>query len=133
MYWSWEIKIIRPIHQRYYFEFTAYNGYIDIYNFAEILKENIHNDFIKNLCEQVMIRLNDTICAIKKSDADLSHGISLYFPDSRFHYNWYPGYDRLRSPYENLEFSKNTLWEEFVKTYLKILWRISIESIEIIN
>ena len=105
----------------------SYDCFIDLYDFVEKLKNETVNQEIKNSCIQVMDALNITIIANKALATDPSHGLSIYFPELKCQYDqsiWrYPlnkNFRKIPSPYEDLQFSQDTSWDEFLKAYLKI-------------
>lgn len=77
------------------------------------------------LCTAVKERLKEAVPLIKKVSTDRSHGLSIYFPSSKFMYNRYVLGGKILCPYENLRFSKDTLWDDFLKTYLRVKMRLS--------
>jgi hypothetical protein len=106
-------------YQRLPLEIFAFDCWIDLYNLVDLIGENVNIAEIKNKCLSVRDKLNDTITANTVVPGDESHGLSIYFPSSKRMYNRYVYGPRIPYPYENLRFSKNTMWDEFLKTYLK--------------
>jgi len=111
--------ITRSIYRRFPLEKLAFDCWIDLHNLVDCIKENIDNVEIKNKCLSVMQKLNDSICSITKVSGDKSYGLSIYFPSESHLYNKFALGPNLPSPYENLRFSKNTWWDEFLKDYLE--------------
>jgi len=108
------------------FEPFGYDCFIDLYNFTENLYGVTSNKELKNVCQHVMDEMNNTIIASKDCVNDSSHGLSIYFPEFKCQYDqsiWRgmgnPDFKKIPS-YETLKFSKDTNWDEFIKTYLKI-------------
>ena len=106
-------------YQKFPLEMFAYDCWIDLYNLVDLIKENIDNPELKDKCQSVMGKLNDTITSNTKVSGDESHGLSIYFPQSKKMYNRYVYGPDIPYPYEDLRFSKNTMWDEFLKSYLK--------------
>jgi hypothetical protein len=102
------------------FEFLAFDCYVDLYDLIRLLKENIQNSYIKSKCNNVLEKINQTIAFVKKNNDAPNCGLSIYFPGSKFMYNRYRSKGKIPSPYEDLSFSKDTLWDEFLRAYLKI-------------
>jgi hypothetical protein len=74
-----------------------------------------------------MDTLNITIIVNKALPTDPSHGLSIYFPELKCQYDqsiWrYPlskNFRKIPSPYEDLMFTKDTQWDEFLKMYLGV-------------
>jgi hypothetical protein len=99
-------------------EIFSYNSRIDLYNFIELLRENVQNHTIKQLCSLVMEKINESISAIKRVTGDQSNGLNIYYPRQRILYNRDMKLDKLKCPYENLKFSRDTSWDEFLKKIL---------------
>ncbi len=112
---------LSSIYNRYGFNILAYDCVIDLYNFIEVLRYYIDNEFIKNQCNSILESFNEVIPAIKKVSYDNSNGLSIYFPTHKKMYNKYIGRKEIPCPYEDLKFLKDTYWDEFLKTFLDIL------------
>lgn len=111
----------RYFYKKLPLEIFAYDCFIDLYNFAELLSEHVDNTEIKNTCYSVMEKLEDAITANTIVPGDDSHGLSIYFPSHKILYNRYVGRGKNPpSPYEELQFSKDTNWDEFLREYLNI-------------
>jgi hypothetical protein len=88
--------------------------YVDIYHLAELLKQDINNGTVQNLCQQIKQALNATIISEwHRTDGPYpnSRGLSIYFPDVQEDYE---------AQYEYTEFCNSALWDEFLKAYLGI-------------
>lgn len=110
------LKYIKNIfHPRFPLEINSFDSYIDLYNFADLLSQNVDNPGIKTVCYSVMEKLNRTITAKKVVPDDESHGLSIYFPDKKILYNRYIFGGKAPHPYEELKFSQDTSWDEFLK------------------
>ena len=112
--------ILYPIYFRYGFEITGYNGNVDLYHLIMLLKQNIQDNHFQILCNNVFEGFNKTIPVIKKVENDTSYGLNIYFAKQKILYNKYVLAGKVPVPYEELKFSKDTNWDEFLKTYLKI-------------
>jgi len=108
------------IKLRYCFEIFAYDCFVDLYDFVEILRDNIENPDLNYLCSLVMEKLNETIPAIKATPGHPSHGLSIYFPSSKIMYNKYILRGIIPSSYEELMFSHDTSWDDYLRGYLDI-------------
>ncbi len=116
-----KFKKLSIFYKRYSFEILAYDCFIDLYDFSENLKGETNDLHLKLLCRNIMDNMNSTVPIIKKPVNDSSHGLSIYFPETKRLYNWYVGFNgELPEPYENLKFSIDTKWDEFLKTYYKV-------------
>ena len=105
----------------------GYDCFIDLYDFAEKLRYKTQTTEIKNACEQVMNAMNTTVIANEAEPTDPSHGLSIYFPELKCQYDqsiWKgmgnKNFRNIPSPYEDLRFSQDTSWDEFLKEYLHI-------------
>ena len=108
------------LYSKFPLDIFAYDCFVDLYHLVELLNNNIQNNYIKYLCSMVMEKLNETIPAIKKVPDDPSYGLSIYFPSSKIMYNKYVLPGKIPCPYENLKFSKETSWDDFLRDYLNI-------------
>ncbi len=84
----------------------------DLYDFAELIQRFLDPDTsepsesIKDKAMQLKMIVEDqTIEEQHLSDHPDSHGLSIYFPNSAYYSN----------SYENLDFSTNTHWDEFLR------------------
>ena len=118
--WSPKYKIFYPIYDYLSLEIYAYDCNIDLYNFLNLLKHESQSEKVKNLCIQIMNDLNTTVLERKTVPSDKSMGLSIYFPEEKFLYNQFILLGDIPYPYEELSFSKNTKWDEFLKSYLGI-------------
>lgn len=81
--------------------------YVDLYHFAQLVSEQINDDNVKSKAQAVMYAINSVVTSEKHDDyVPDSHGISIYAP--------YYNYDQA---YDDLIFSQNTQWDEFIKWY----------------
>ena len=110
-----------PLYDDISLEILAYDAYIDLYDFAQILYTKTENQGIKIACSHIMDTMKNAILASKTTIMDnSSYGLSIYFPQTQQLYNHciYP--IKIPSPYEELQFSQNTAWDEFLRGYLRI-------------
>jgi len=98
----------------------AFDCYIDLYNFVDLLERNAKNGFIKSLCEKVKINLNESVILNSCMPGDPSYGLSIYFPSSRSMYNHYIFGGRIPCKYEEIRFSREFKWDDFLRSYLGI-------------
>ncbi|MEM2388329.1 MAG: clostripain-related cysteine peptidase [Candidatus Thermoplasmatota archaeon] len=117
--WNPKYHVFYPIYDALSLEIYAYDCNIDLYNFVENLKNYSKNEEIKNVCNEIMESINDAVLD-KKTISGLDNGLSIYFPEEKFLYNKPILLRKLHSLYENLAFSKDTYWDEFLKYYLGI-------------
>ncbi len=113
-------KLLSLLHYMYAFNFTAYNGVVDLYDFCEKLKEKTDNIFLEKYCEGILVNIDRTVPYIKKVENDPIHGLNIYFPSEKEIYNKYIISGEMPCTYEELALSKDTMWDEFVKAYLCI-------------
>lgn len=105
----------------------GYDCFIDLYDFAEKLKTKTDIDGIKNACDTVMTAINETVLVNKAEPTDPSHGFSIYFPELKCQYDqsiWRSigakNFRKIPASYEDLRFSNDTAWDEFLKEYLRV-------------
>ncbi|MEA2055578.1 MAG: hypothetical protein U9O49_01945, partial [Candidatus Thermoplasmatota archaeon] len=115
-----KFSVYNIFYERLPLEMFSYDCRIDLYNFVELLRDHIQNPMIIHLCSSVMEKINDSIPAIKKVSGDPSNGLNIYFPRSKIRYNKYLSRGKIPCPYENLKFSKDASWDEFLKSYLNV-------------
>ncbi len=97
----------------YTFLGLTYHSYLDLYDFASKVKRFIPNREVKESAEKVMELLDDIIIAERHGTRKIrwehkdAHGLAIYLP---YRKNTY------RDGYDELGFSKDTNWDEFIKT-----------------
>jgi hypothetical protein len=112
--------LIKFLHRQFSMNFTAYDGVVDLYDFCEKLRDKTDNYLLKAYCEDVMQNINKSVPYINKVQTDPIHGFNIYFPLEKKTYNAYVLSGEIPAKYEELGFSKNTAWDEFLKSYLNI-------------
>lgn len=98
----------------------AFDSFVDLYDIVNLINDSAENQVVKDACIQIMEKLEDAVIANSAMPDDPSHGLSIYFPENGKLYNKYLWADEISSPYEDLKFSQDTLWDEFLKEYLKV-------------
>ena len=98
----------------------AFDCYIDLYNFVDLLERKVENKFIKSMCKEVKINLNKTIILNSCMPGDSSYGLSIYFPSSKSMYNHYIFRGKIPCKYEDIRFSREYKWDDFLRSYLGI-------------
>ena len=105
----------------------GYDCFIDIYDFADNLREATSDEDLKDACQSVMQNLEGAVIANKVLEEDDSHGLFIYFPEQKIQYDqsiWRvignPQFRNIPFSYEKLDFSEDTGWNEFLKAYLNI-------------
>lgn len=109
---------LMKLYNRYRFNIMAYDCVVDLYNFVEILYYHMDNEYIKNQCTSILEYYEEVIPAIKKISYDNSNGISIYFPKQKHMYNRFIFGGKMPCPYENLKFSEDSLWDDFLVEFL---------------
>ena len=104
----------------------GYDGFIDLYDFVQKINNQTTNSNLKKASTYLMDALNETIIANEALPTDPSYGLGIFFPKYKCQYDqslWRgggnPDFDKISS-YGDLKFSEDTLWDEFLKTYLNI-------------
>ena len=93
-------------------EYYAIKELIDLYHFAELVKQNVSHQDVINSADSVMNALNDAVTAEWHADDHPdSHGMTIYFPDQS---DW----NGNSSVYSTLDFSEATQWDEFLVMFL---------------
>lgn len=100
------------------FEFLAYDAFIDLYHFFSLLTNTTDDETLRNHCISLLNKMNETIPWIKKVPGDESHGLNMYFPETKAMYNKYVLPGKIPCPYEHLGFSHSSSWDDFLIQYL---------------
>jgi len=110
------------------YEPWGYDCFIDVYDFSSRLREEVDVQEVKDACTNVMNSLDEAIIASESLPTDPSYGLHIYFPQLRCQYDqsiWKgmknPTFRNIPVKYEELDFSEDNVWDEFLKTYLNIL------------
>jgi len=115
----WESPILNIVYRHFPIYILSYNCRIDLYDFAHRLKDVTDNHKLKNICQNLMDKINSSIVMIKKFRGDRSYGFNIFFPKTKIMYMIHSVHRKEPfSRYEDLEFSKNTRWDDFLKIYL---------------
>jgi len=101
-------------------EKMAFNSYVDFYNLIELINDSIEDIQISNLCNEVLNEIKNSVVKKTSLPDTVANGYNIYFPESADYYNKYIWNDEFNPGYENLKFSKDTLWDDFLKSYLNI-------------
>jgi len=101
-------------------EKLAFDSFVDLYDLVYLINQSTSRQAVKDACQDVMKKLEDAVVRNSALPDDSSHGLSIYFPEDKDLYNRYLWSNELPFPYENLRFSKDTKWDEFLKEYLGI-------------
>ncbi|RLF37030.1 MAG: hypothetical protein DRM99_01485 [Thermoplasmata archaeon] len=107
-----------PLYTHYRFNILAYDCVVDLYNFIEILQYYVDSGYIKDQCNYILECYDEVIPTIKKISYDNSNGLSIYFPRTKNMYNRYIFRGKLPCLYEDLKFSQDSYWDDFLKEYL---------------
>jgi len=106
----------------YYLNFplekNAFDSFVDLYDLVYLLNDSSSRQTVKHACRKVMSAFEESIIANSAMPDDSSYGLSIYFPKSYELYNKYLWEDEITYKYEDLNFSKNSLWDEFLNSYL---------------
>ena len=105
---------------RYETEFYHTADYKDLYDFTYEIKQKISGDSIKNSAQDVMDAINNS--CIYEAHGNLkpdSHGLSIYWAEDEISYD---------SEYENIDFSGNTTWDEFLIAFFTDSFEIDNSS-----
>ena len=87
-------------------------NYIDLYDFARLVRGHVKNTTVEARAKEVMDEINRTVVREEHGAAQPnSHGLSIYFPGSKENYD--------SGLYDELGFSKATAWDDFLRTYLE--------------
>lgn len=84
------------------------NYYVDLYNFAELVRQYSEDKELQSNADQLMTELETvTIKAQNKNRTD-SHGLAIFFPDAK------RKYERYESEYAKTAFAKESAWNDFL-------------------
>ena len=110
---------IEPFYIEFPIEKFAYDSFVDLYNLVQLINRSVENQAIKNACTEVLNKLADAVIANKAMPNDESYGTSIYFPKAKALYNSNIWKGKILTKYEELRFSQDTQWDEFLRAYLK--------------
>ena len=105
-------------YEKFPFECLASDNSVDLYDLINRFKENIENIEIKNKCDSVLEKINESIPSVSGCKDIEIHGMNIYFPDSKYMYNKNRVNGKITIKYEDLKLSSSTLWDEFLKEFL---------------
>jgi hypothetical protein len=112
--------ILYGFYEKNPFECLTYDCDVDFSDLIKLFKKNINNAQIKSKCTDVLEKINQTVAYVKSNPNASTCGMNIYFPSSKFFYNKPKFGGKLASPYEDLDFAKDSMWDEFLKRYLRI-------------
>ncbi|KAA0007353.1 MAG: hypothetical protein FE042_04200 [Thermoplasmata archaeon] len=115
----WENTLLKIVYARFPIYMLSYNCRIDLYDFVRRLKEYSDNGKLREICEGVMNKINSSVILIKRIEEDISYGFNIFFPETDVMYKIHSTHngDPI-SRYEDLRFSKDIRWDEFLRIYL---------------
>jgi len=89
--------------------------YIDLYQFAELIRDNINDADLQNAASSLMSNISSSRVYYDYSGYYSAEGYSIWFPpNSTYYYAWI-------SKYEDLDFARTTLgqeWKQFLEEIL---------------
>jgi hypothetical protein len=99
--------------------FPIFPWIVDLCDFAERLYHGTDDEVVKSRCLNLMDAINSAIIEESKLLIDRgAHGISINFPNSKSEYSRsMQNYFDPSCTYYELEFAKDTQWDEFVAAY----------------
>ena len=111
-----------------YYRITLEDEYLDLYHFAQLIKQNVPDDTVKDAAQGVM----DAIGAVGEGfvvaehhesgsrygaywDLDNAHGVAIYYPPASggYHYSDYLGHV--------FRFTADSEWDEFLLAYFGVM------------
>jgi len=88
------------------------SDFVDAYHLAQLLQQNISDSTLQQICQQVQQNITEAVISEwHRSDADGSHGLTLFFPNQTSEYE---------NEYDLIQMSIICNWDEFLKEYLGI-------------
>jgi len=106
------------LNSRVYAKSWDIDYYIDLFHFLDIL--SINNPDIIETVGTIKDIMNNAIIKVSHIIDDDSYGLNFYHPRRKSDYNSSLRYNELPSPFEDTEYAKETLGDEYLKTYLGI-------------
>jgi len=89
---------------------TFHGDYVDLYNFTQLLKDNVENVTIKAKAQSVLDAVNSLVISEGHGTVHANaHGISIYYP-----------YKYDKQSYIGLEFANDTFWDEFLNLAINV-------------
>ncbi len=109
------INIVLDETESYLGPYQDYSGYcIDLYGFAQLICQYVFDAEICAAANTVMDYVSDAIIARSGNNRPNSHGLSIFFPDTKEKYN------KFRDSYKSTTFATYTQWNELVEQYLLV-------------
>ena len=92
--------------------------FIDLYHFAQSIKERVPNAVVQSAADNVTVILDETVISEwhYPTGHRNSHGLSIYFTRQDHPSRYY------NTKYDDLDFAKETSWDEFTRTYAILDW-----------
>lgn len=124
-YISYTLSAVQRFDSQNYLVLDGDDEYIDVYDFARLIKQHVPGDTVKTAAQGVMDAVtafvvaehHESGCYRKHScwDLDGAHGISIYFPPTPG--GW--GYDDYMD--DVFRFTAEGTWDEFLQDYLGLV------------
>jgi subtilase family serine protease len=106
-----EISAARNNAEKYAKSTNHEDEYVDIYDFSQLIKESDVPNDLKNAAGNVIDLINHCVYSKNISSHPNSKGLSIYFP--------LKGSAKYKDEYDQLDFAKDTKWDDWLKIYLK--------------
>ena len=106
-----EISAARNNAEKYAKSTNHEDEYVDIYDFSQLIKESDVPSDLKNAADNVIDLINHCVYSKTRSTHPNSKGLSIYFP--------LKGSTKYKGEYDQLDFAKDTKWDDWLKIYLR--------------
>jgi len=93
--------------------------YNDLYDFALNINEEIQDLEINQAANELMNAITETVI-LTKDNGFRANGLSIYIPDKKANY---------QNEYDELDFSIDSFWDEYIKTYVNTAKTINLPNI----
>jgi KaiC/GvpD/RAD55 family RecA-like ATPase len=88
------------------------NNYVDLYHFAQLIRQYTSNEELQTIANQLMIRIKSAIIKAGNRNHQNSNGLAIFFPIKRRKYTVFG------SEYNQTAFVKQSAWDEFLSYHL---------------
>ena len=100
--------------------FPIFPWIVDLYDLSEQLSRMTDNEIVKSRCLDLMYAITSAVAGESKLLMDRgAHGISINFPDKGEYPRAMQNCFDPNCPYYELEFAKDTQWDEFIAAYIE--------------
>ena len=109
-FWRFRTRLLRHFSRSFFTNLKGLRQTVDVYDFAKKCSYSFFNNAIRMEAKKVMDAFDDAVIANFRGSFQVNaYGLSLYFPVSK---------DLYDKNYTYLDFANDTIWNEFLESYL---------------